>query len=183
MNNFVLFSQSSDDKKIIDLENYTGRVNIIQPPNKNIQFKMFEKVSIDNKSTDFRGALSGNLENSLLSNLFFSGENIQIIQNGMRAGVNEMSNGKYVIPNQNINNLKIIMRSIFLQYAENQETNITQQIENLNKLVLDYCIPKVFDEAVGYEKYCYDQSTMVNPLSRQLNYDRDYKQLELKPFV
>lgn len=184
MNNFVLYSQGNEqNEKILDLDEYNGRVNIMQPPNQNLKFQMMEKVSIDNRATDFRDPLVGDQENNLLSNLFFSAENIQIIQNGMRAGVYELSNGKYIIPNQNIDNLKIIMKSIYLQYSENKPMNITQQIEVLNKLVLDYCVKSVYGEAVAYEKYCYDQSTIANPLERQNNYDRNFKQLELKPFV
>jgi hypothetical protein len=91
-----------------------------------------------------------------------------------------MSQQRYRIPNQNIDNLKIIMRSIFLQFAEHQPDDITGQVETLNKIVLDYCVPQVYNEAVGYEKYTQDQSTLVVPLELPQYHDRQYKQLELK---
>jgi hypothetical protein len=169
--------------KILDLEKYNGRINIIQPPNPDIQFQMAEKISITNRATDYRESLSGNFEDNVLAQVFFCKENIQIIQNGLRAGVHEMSNKKYIIPNQNINNLKIIMRSTYLQYAEHYATDITKQVERLNKIVLDYCIPSVYGEAVGYERYCQDQSSLVVPLVLPQHHDREYKQLELKPWV
>jgi len=170
--------------KIIDLDRYNGRVNIIQPPNPLIQFQMAEKISLKNKvNSDYREPLNGNVEENLLSQVFFSAGNIQIIQNALRAGVYKLSQNKYVIPNQNLNNLKIIMRSIYLTYAEQRNYNITGQVEELNKLVLDYCIPTVFNEARGYEKYTQDQSTLVVPMSLPLHHDRQYKQLELKPYV
>ena len=109
-------------------------------------------------------------------------ENIQIIQNGLRAGVYEMSNHEIVIPPQNIDQLKIIMRSTYLQYAEHYETNIRGQIEKLNRLVLDYAVPTVYGEARGYLKYMQDQSTLVVPLEIPKHHDRQYKQLELKPW-
>ena len=51
--------------------------------------------------------------------------------------------------------LKIIMRSIFKQYSKNnaQDISTKQQIEALNKLVLDYAIPQVYGSAQGYMKY------------------------------
>lgn len=168
---------------ILDLVKYNGRINIIQPPDMGIQMKMAEKIMTSNKSTDYRDAMSGIFEDNMLSAVFFSAGNIQILQNGIRAGVYEKSNGLYVIPNQNVNNLKIIMRSMYIQYALHHPDNITSQVENLNKIVLDYCIPSVYNEAVGYERYCQDQSSLVVPLEQPRNHDRNYKQLELKHWV
>ena len=75
------------------------------------------------------------------------------------------------------------MRSTFLQYSENREEDIKGQIVRLNKLVLDYCVPSVYQEAVGYVKYIRDQSTLVVPLERPKNNDRDYKELEFRQFM
>jgi hypothetical protein len=72
------------------------------------------------------------------------------------------------------------MRSIYLQYAEHYPTNITGQVERLNKLVLDYAVPSVYNEAIGYVKYRIDQSTLVLPLAIPQHHDREYKQLQLK---
>ena len=54
----------------------------------------------------------------VLSDTFFSSQNIQLLQNSIRAGVYNMSNGKFTIGPQDCDTLKIIMRSIFLQYAQ-----------------------------------------------------------------
>ena len=165
---------------ILDMSRYNGRVNIVEPESPDVVFKMQERLAVKNKSTEYRDALSGIWEDTLLSNAFFSAQNIQILQNGLRAGVYEMSDNKFIIAPQNVDTLKIVMRSTFLQYAEYRETGITQQIERLNKLVLDYCIPTVYGEAVGYQKYRLDQSTLVMPLEKPLQHDREYKQLQLK---
>ena len=180
-----MYASLSNDRpeKILDLENYNGRINIIQPPNMDIQFKMTEKIMVANKASSYHDAMNGLLEDNMLSRVFFSEGNIQIIQNGLRAGVYKMSDNKYVIPYQNINNLKIIMRSTYLQHAEHRNEDVTNQVERLNKIVLDYCIPSVYNEAIGYEKYCKDQSSLVVPLEHPQHHDRKYKQLELKPWV
>jgi hypothetical protein len=119
----------------------------------------------------------------MLSQVFFSEENIQILQNGIRAGVYKKSNGQINVPPQNIDALKIIMRSTYLQYAENYPNNIKQQVQRLNEIVLDYCVKSVYGEAIGYLKYCQDQSSLVVPFDRPIPTDREYKQLELNPFM
>lgn len=174
------FQSAYSQNKILDLENYNGRVNILEPPSKHIMFQMAEKIELKNKPTDYRDALTGTWEHNLLEQVFFSAENIQIIQNGMKANVYKLSNNRYILPNQSIQNLKIIMRSMYLQYAEHLVDNIKSQVERLNKLVLDYTVPSLYNEAVSYEKYCRDASTLVTPLARPLQNNRDYKQLELK---
>ena len=168
--------------RILDMERYNGRINLMELPDKNIQFQMAEKIALKNKSTEYRDSLAGILEDNLLSRVFFSRGNVQILQNGLRAGVYEMSGDrKLVIAPQNIDNLKIIMRSIYLQYAEHREDiTVTKQVEDLNKIVLDYVIPTVYNETIGYLKYIQDQSTLVQPLELPKLVDKDYKQLELK---
>jgi hypothetical protein len=168
------------DGRILQITNYNGRVNIIEPEVPDAVFKMQERLTVKNKSTEYREALIGTLENNTLSDLFFSAENVQIIQNGLRAGVYTMSDKKFIIAPQNVDTLKVIMRSIYLQYAEHYPTNFTEQVERLNKLVLDYAIPSVYNEAIGYMKYRIDQSTLVTPLAIPRHHDRNYKQLELK---
>jgi len=168
---------------IIDMDNYNGRVNIIQPPSSEMQFQMYEKNAVKNKTTEYREALTGTWESNVLAQVYFSEGNIQILQNGIRAGVYNSSNQQFVIPPQNIDTLKIIMRSIYMQYAEHYSNDITGQVERLNQLVLDYAIPTVYNEAVGYIKYCQDQSSLVVPLEIPRHHDREYKQLELKPWV
>jgi hypothetical protein len=144
---------------------------------------MQERIAVKNKTTEYREALSGVQESNLLGRVYFSAENIQIVQNGLRAGVYKMSNNKFVIAPQNMDVLKIIMRSIYLQHALNQPDDIAGQVAKLNKYVLEYAVPSVYNEAVGYEKYREDQSTLVVPLELPRQSDRDYKLMEMKPWV
>ena len=110
-----------------------GRINIIGP-NRN-QFSLFDKIPTNECST-FHDAMTGNFQDSTLSLAFFSKENMQIIQNAIRAGVYEVSNQQYIIDNQNCDNLKIVMRSVFLQNSVNLPDMITEQIKELNGLVV-----------------------------------------------
>jgi len=157
-----------------------GRVNILGPTVEQ-RFSMTDRIPINSTYT-FRDAMTGNWYDTQLSLAFFSGLNIKILQNGIRAGVFNRSNRQYVVGEQNTDELQIIMRGIFLQYSKNQPTNIPQQIADLNKSVLDYAINQVHGEADGYMKYKRDASTIAMPLIMPvLAYSND-KQLELKPW-
>jgi hypothetical protein len=157
-----------------------GRVDIKYPSTGNL-FSMYDKIPA-HQCTTFRNATEGLWNETILSDLFFSQQNIQIIQNGIRAGVYKMSNGQYVIGPQDCDALKIIMRSIFLQYSANQPTNITEQITGLNQMVINYCIEQVYGEAQGYVKYLDDASTLVVPIAPPVMTKNNDKELVLKPW-
>jgi hypothetical protein len=157
-----------------------GRVNIITPSAEQ-QFALFDKIHV-NQPVTFRNALDGIWEETPLSKLFFSSNNIQIIQNGIRAGVHRMSNGDYVIPVQDEDTVKIIMRSIYLQNASNLPFNLTDQIVALNDLVCEYAVPRVYNEARGYLSYKNDISTMYTPMARPYYSDYKTNSLQLKPW-
>jgi hypothetical protein len=168
--------ENAYNNKILNLAKYNGRVNLMDMPDPDVQFKFAERVAVKNKATEYRGAIAGEWEDNLLSRTFFSAENIQIIQNGIRAGVYKMSKGDFTVMPQNPDTIKIIMRSIYMQYAEHYPNRIREQIEKLNGLVLNYAVPNVFNEAVGYIKYREDISSLVVPLDLPTKIDRDYKQ-------
>jgi hypothetical protein len=146
--------------------------------NMNIMFNMQENVNV--KSTDYSDAMIGNWTDSPLSIAFFSGENIDILQNGLRAGVYNMSNGKHIIERQNENELKTIMRSVFLQKSKNSPDGITQQIEVLNKNVLAYAVKQVYNGIVTYDHYRKDINTINMPIEPPQNSRLNNKQLKLK---
>ena len=150
-----------------------GRVDIIY---NNSCFTHSDRIPAKEPAS-FREALTGTWDNTKLSVLFFSQENQKIIQNGIRAGVYKLSNGLYNIGEQDYDVLKIIMRSTFLQYSANNEKNITKQVEELNKLVLDYCVKQVHGEAQGYIQYKFDSSTLAVPLSYPIMSQVDSKEL------
>lgn len=155
-----------------------GRVNILGP-NIDFRFQMSDKIPV-NDNTSFREALTGNWTSNQLSDAFFSSQNVNLLQNGIKRGVYDKSNSKIVIDKQDADQLGIVMRSIFLQNSANMATNITEQILSLNKLVLDYCINQVYGEAQGYLKYRQDASTMYTPMNRPVYVDMKHKTLEAK---
>ena len=157
-----------------------GRVDVLSqiPPN---PLSLQDKIQVQ-ECTTYQDAMTGNWTDTPLSKVYFSKENIQILQNGIRAGVNKMSNGQYVIGQQSCDELKIVMRAQYLEHSANLSYDIPQQIAALNNYVLNYCVPRVYSEAQGYLKYLHDASTLVVPLATPVNVNVDDKTLELKPF-
>jgi len=142
-----------------------GRVNILEPELDTLAlFTLYDRIPV-NIPTTFRDATKGEWNETNLSRAFFSGENVQILQNGIKSGVYKLSNRQYVIANQNVDTIHIIMRSIFMQSAIHQESNITQQIVQLNQLVIDYAVPQVYSSLISHNKYLRDASTLPEPLA------------------
>jgi hypothetical protein len=152
-----------------------GRIDLLHAPN---PISLYDKPVY---TSSYKDAMTGNWVDTPLSIAFFSQENQQILQNGIRAGVYKMSGNKSIISQQSNPNLKIIMRAIFLEHSKNNYTNIRNQIEILNQHVLKYSIPRIYGETQGYLKYLQDASTLVVPLSNPISMTLD-KTLELKPF-
>jgi len=155
-----------------------GRVDI-KTPNTSALFELYDRIPA-NQCATFRNPTEGLWSKNGLSDAFFSLQNIEVLQNGIRNGVYQYSNGQYVIGQQDCDTLKIIMRSIFLQYSANKPTNIREQVSELNKMVLDYCVKQVYSEAQGYLKYMNDVSTLVIPIAHPVMASKNDRQLELK---
>jgi hypothetical protein len=157
-----------------------GRVDI-KSPNTSSLFQMYDKIPA-NQCVTFRNPTEGLWTDTDLSRAFFSHQNIQILQNGIRNGVYQRSNNQYVIGSQDCDSLKIIMRSVYLQHASNLPYDIPQQVTELNKIVLNYCIQQVYSEAQGYMKYISDVSTLAVPIAHPVMANNNDRELVLKPW-
>jgi hypothetical protein len=155
-----------------------GRVDI-KTPNTSTLFELYDKIPA-NQCATFRNPTEGLWTDTNLSTAFFSSQNIKILQNGIRAGVYHKSNGQYTIAPQDCDSLKIIMRSVYLQNAANQSNNVSSQVYELNKIVLNYCVQQVYSEAQGYMKYLDDASTLVVPIAHPVMSDNTDRELEFK---
>lgn len=104
-----------------------------------------------------------------LNQAFFSDANQRALQNALRYRVYEKTNGKHVISDQDTTQLQIVMRSIFLQYALNRNTDIPKQVSDLNERVLEYCVPIVYSNMLQYVGYKRDISHLPEPLPHSIN--------------
>lgn len=142
-----------------------GRIDLM---NSGTPLFLQDQIKLDDK-TNYYNTIKYSLEPSLLSKTFLSYENRIIIQNGIKAGVYKISNNQYIIDKQDDDVLNSIMTGIYLQYALNGPDNIKKQIEDLNKIVIEYCVPKVFGEVKGYKQYKFDASNLIVPLTNPIS--------------
>ena len=157
-----------------------GRVNILNN-NPNSVFNLYDKIPVEQNITSYRNALTGNLEDNMLSKVFFSKGNIILLQKKIMHSVYKKSNGRFEIGYQDEDTLKIIMRSVYLQNAANNPQNITGQVEALNQIVADYCVPQICSEAQAYINYKNDVSNLAVPIQHPVS-TYSNNNLELKKF-
>ena len=98
-------------------------------------YHLFER---EQESYSYDNTLRGIQGKNTLSDVFFDRKNIDNIHNQI---INEVSKKtSFRIGKQSETELQLIMRSIFLQFAKNQPCFIKEQVQELNKKVLLYCI-------------------------------------------
>lgn len=141
-----------------------GRVDITKRVSLEIP-NFYKKQPVDN-STFYAEAVQGNFTRNNVSDLFFSSNNINILHEGIRYKIYQLTNGKHKIGRQSDEDLKIIMRSIYLQYSKNLPNNIIDQVKELNILVLDWCVKEILSNITQYDQYVIDASTLPIPLAR-----------------
>ena len=124
----------------------------------------------NNNNNKFKdGALNGIQEDSVLSQIYFSKSNMNILQDMLRFYVFKNSNGKHVIGNQSEIDLEIIMRSMYLQHSLNLDCKIKDQIKKLNDMVIGWVGPKVLNEVDQYLGYIKNVEHMPMPMERPKN--------------
>ena len=129
--------------------------------------------------------LRGNWEHTSLSDAFFTRRNALVLQAAIKREVYRMSGPKqYQIDDQDVDELKMIMRAMYLQYAKNNPHNIEGQIEELNKLVIDWAAPRIMSEIDSYQYYLQDISHLPVPLQHPTNLSSaGSKSLPFKPLM
>lgn len=114
--------------------------------------------------------LRGNWDHTALSDAFFTRTNLNRIQEQIRQEVYRMSGPqKYVIDNQDVDELKMVMRAMYLQYSKNNKFNVEGQIKELNELVVKWAAPRIFSEIKAYNYYLNDISHLPVPLQQPMS--------------
>ena len=125
-----------------------------------VNYPRFERVVQVKKEIAYNHepqALMGHMHASPLSKLFFSYENLQALQLGMKNMVYVKScANKYLIGKQSEDELLTVMRSIFLQNAKHLPYDVIGQVRELNGLVLTYVVPRILSELDMYQTYLKD---------------------------
>jgi len=98
----------------------------------------------------------------------FSLKNIDLLQQGIRNKILNVTYGKINISRQSDDELKIIMRSIYFQYGQNRNINIIEQVLELNTLVIEWSVPQIISNFKQSQQYIKDISTLPEPLERSI---------------
>ena len=142
--------------------NYTGRIVINDGP-MHESYNLFENGG---SKTNFGDSMKSIQDDTELSQLFFSRRNIEFLHQQIINQVYHSSNRKHVIGKQDETQLQIIMRSIFLQHAKHLSCKIKEQISELNKQVIIFCVDKILIEINQYLGYRDDVSKNPIPLEQ-----------------
>lgn len=101
---------------------------------------------------------------SPLLQAFFSIENVDVIQNKLRAAIQQKTG--YAIDRQSDTDLTVIMRKVYAEHASNVSENVATEVARLNDIVLGVVVPMVATGVAGYLAYLKDASRLPEPLPR-----------------
>ena len=140
-------------------------------PNKSSTNKIYCDNGINYNNNQSNLALKGyELQETELSKIFFSKENIKRIQKKIKNEIYNRSKGQYILEDeQNENDLLIAMRAVYLQNAKHVPKYIIKQVKILNKNVVDYVVPDMITNIKQYYGYLRDINTPIKPIMRPIN--------------
>lgn len=159
-----------------------GRIDLLSPMS---SFQINPTQDARNNRALFpKEAHRGQIASNPISDLYFSPNNVQVLQDGIRYKVWKDTNQQYVIAPQNEQELRIVMRSIYFQYAQHRPNDIVEQVRALNAKVLEWVVPEVISNMRQFEKYRQDASQLPMPMDRApLMTQKGTKVLEIKSFI
>jgi hypothetical protein len=119
--------------------------------------------------SDAEDAIRGNVMPNPVNQTFFSPANVQIVQNKLRYDVYQRSSGEFLIDEQSVDELLIVMRAMYLQYGKNQNDRVREQVMELNQIVADWCVPRILSECSMHKTYLHDIQHLPVPLEQPVH--------------
>jgi hypothetical protein len=141
-----------------------GRIDTLPHANYGM-YALFETGN-DKISQFNREAIIGVHQQTPLNELFFSRQNIEALQVGIRNMVSMRTNGEFIIGKQSEVELQVIMRAIYLKDAKHLNHDILKQVKELNSQVIDFCVPRIIEEVRMFKYYKKDIGSLPIPLDR-----------------
>lgn len=148
------------------MDEYSGRVNISDYSG-GVPYDLHQNLGV-NQNAGFNDALKNIHNDNHVSRLFFSRVNIDFVQQKIIDEVYKASRDEYKIAKQSEEALEIVMRAMYLQHSRNLPCKIKEQVKELNKHVLDFCVPNIMTNIKQYIGYIRDvnapRAVMENPI-------------------
>jgi hypothetical protein len=145
------------------MNSLNGRVNAVSQ----VTDYRFEKA-VDKATEHQINIISRNLNCTEVSKMYFSIDNINLLQRGIRNKILNDTGGEINIGRQKDDELKIVMRSIYFQYGKNRSDNIKEQVLDLNTRGIAWCVPEIVSNIKQSQRYIEDISRMPVPLERSV---------------
>lgn len=95
---------------------------------------------------------------------FFRIENVDVVQNRLRATIQKQTG--YAIDRQSDTDLLVIMAKVFGEHASHTQDDVAGEVARLNERVLNVTVPMVAAGVAGYLAYLRDASRLPEPLPR-----------------
>jgi len=149
---------------------HSGRVpNIRETPGAAAPYKFYD-TGPSIIGNDYRQQLVGTIHKATpLNTVFFSQDNIEKLQKDIHDQVFAMSGGKYRIDRQSDDDLKLIMRSYYLMFSENNPMRIAQELADLNGRVVGYAAAKIYSEVDFHKFYLQDLEEFAPAIANPTN--------------
>lgn len=158
-----------------------GRINLFD---KNAQSSKILNNNPQLYNENNISTINRNVAGNCVSELYFSQDNMEIIQQGIINSVYNTSEGKMKIGKQSEQELKIIMRSFYFQYAKNLNFDLKEQVRELNTMVIRWSVDEIIKNVKQYLEYKKNVSTLPLPLEHSLlPSQKGTKTLEIKSFI
>jgi hypothetical protein len=117
------------------------------PNAKQIRNELIKNIT---KTSEFE---MDNVNMNLLKSVFFSDENIELINKQLILNVWKRTKGQYKIGYQDTNKIVIVMQYVYIEYCKNLPFDIKGQIKKLNCMVVNETVPDIItnlEQKIGY---------------------------------
>lgn len=151
-----------------------GRINITQKGGTPLFLQSNSKV--DDRSNYYNAIKGVTLDDDLYKK-YFSSENINYVHDQIKYKVYEMTNKKYFIDKQDRDELKVLMKSIYLKHSTFEQSD--KELNKINNLSIIEGSNIIYRNLVSYLKFIKDISTDREILNRPVCVNED-KSLKYK---
>lgn len=130
-------------------------------------------------ANDLRIGSTGAVGGDVLSQAYFSPQNVKIVQNGIRRQVYELSNGTCNVPPPDPTQLLMAMHDVLERFVFFLPEDITQEIERLNNITITAASKKLIQK-IEHETYFQSVHMKVcTPMNNPQIVDRDYSSKDI----
>lgn len=136
---------------------------------------MYDKCQQHTSNNYYNGgnsslALRYVLDNTKVSMMYFSPENVKRIQKKIKQNVVQQSEGKFKMDiDQDEQDLILVMRAVFLEYGKNLDDHIVSQVKALNEITIKCIMPDLMTNIKQYYSYQKEIHEPLKPIVRPMN--------------